>query len=82
MAINDIRLTKQVYLKWDPQVYYLNMDGSDGFYVAQLLTLAHKKIPLSLSFMMNKVITTDLSTKDFDWNISLVYSFSNQLVKK
>lgn len=80
-SFNQIRLTEQFYLKWNPQVYYLNMDGKDGVYVAQSLSLAHKKLPVSVSTMMNKTLQSEVPTRDFDWNISLVYSSRNQLVK-
>lgn len=69
-------------LSWNPQLYYLNLDGTDGFYAAHSLALGHEKIPLSLTTMMNFKLRSDIETKDFDWNISLVYSFNNRFVKK
>ena len=78
---NQICLIEQFYLNWNPQIYYLNLDGTDGIYTAQSLTLAHKKLPVSISSMMNFKLKSDVPTKDFDWNISLVYSFKNQFAK-
>ena len=40
---SDIRLTKQFYLKFNPQIYYLKMDKNDGFYFNSSLTLAKKE---------------------------------------
>jgi hypothetical protein len=69
-------------VNWNPEVYYLNMDGVDGFYAAHTLSLGHQKVPISLATTMNIKLKSEIETKDFDWNISLVYSFSNQLVRK
>jgi hypothetical protein len=78
---SQLHLSKQFYLNWNPEVYYLNLFGTSGFYAAQILTLGHGKIPLSLSSTMNVKLKSDIETKDFDWNISLVYSFRNQLTR-
>jgi hypothetical protein len=79
---SDIKLTKQFYLKFNPQFFYLRGDDNDGFYVASGLTLAMRDFPLSISTVMNKPIQTDIAGgKDFDWNISLVYSFGGNFVK-
>jgi hypothetical protein len=80
-SFSKVHLTKQFYLKWSPQIYYLNMDGKDGTYVAHSLSLAHEKLPVSVTTTMNKTLQSEIETRDFDWNISLVYSFRNQLVK-
>jgi hypothetical protein len=77
-----IQLSKKFYLKFSPQVYYLKIDQNDGFYFASNLALAVSDFPLSISSQINKAIDTDISSKDFDWNISLIYSFKNQMVKK
>lgn len=81
-SFNNLRLSKKVFLKWSPQIYYLYVDSKYGFYVAHSLTLNHKDLPISLSTTMNKVLQSDVASKDFDWNISLIYSFSNQLIKQ
>jgi hypothetical protein len=80
--INQITLTGPFYLNWNPQLYYLNMDGTDGVYIAQTLSLAHKKWPVSVSTMMNIKLKSDVPTKDFDWNIILVYSYKNSFKKE
>ncbi len=79
---NRLHLTKQLYLNVNPQFYYLSMDGIDGVYTALSLGLAHGKIPLSITSMMNFKLESEVPSKDFDWNISLVYSFSNRFVKR
>lgn len=79
---NRIPIAKEISVSWIPQVYYLYIDGIDGFYSAQSISLHHQKIPVSLATMMNIKIASDIESKDFDWNISLIYAFSNQLTKR
>jgi hypothetical protein len=81
-SISNIRLPYQFYMKFTPQVYYLNMDKQDGFYCSSVFTLARKNFPVSVSSLINKAIQTNIPSKDFVWNISLTYSFNNEYVKK
>ena len=81
-GFSRIPLVKQIYFNWNPEVYYLNLDGTGGFYAAHTLSISHEKVPLSIATTMNVKLRSDIETKDFDWNISLVYSFTNQLVRK
>jgi hypothetical protein len=75
-TINNIKLFNQLWLKFNPQVYYLQMDNNDGFYFASSLFLSKKNFPLSVATTMNKAIQSTIVSKDFDWNISLIYSFN------
>lgn len=81
-GFSRIGLPGNLFFSWDPQIYYLFMDGRKGYYVAHSLSLGHRKLPVSISTMMNKALESEIPYKDFDWNISLVYSFSNQFVKQ
>ncbi len=80
---SNIPLTKQFYLKIIPQVYYLKMDSQDGFYFTSAFTLANRKVPVSISSVINKVIQTNIAaSKDFVWNVSLIYSFNKKYVEQ
>jgi hypothetical protein len=77
---SNIRLSKQIYMKLNPQFYYLKLDQPGGFYFTSSLTLAKQNFPLSVSSVINKTIHTDIKGgKDFLWNLSLVYAFSKKL---
>jgi hypothetical protein len=79
---SGINLTKQFFIRFNPQIYYLKMDESDGFYFSSSLTLARRNFPISISALINKTIQTSISaSKDFVWNASLIYSFNNKYVK-
>jgi hypothetical protein len=74
-----IAVSRQFYLRFNPQFYYLKMDKADGFYFSSGLTLARDNFPLTISSLINKVIQTEISaSRDFSWNVSLVYTFSKK----
>lgn len=76
-----LHLSKQFYLSWNPEVYYLNLYGTVGFYTAQSLSLGHQKIPVALSATMNFELISEIETKEFDWSLSLVYTFGSQFTR-
>lgn len=80
-TITNLNITKRIFFKLNPQVYYLKTDDKDGVYVTNTLTLAMRNFPLSISNIVNKAIQTDIPGKDFDWNVSLVYSFDKNYVR-
>ena len=76
---NKISLYKSYYLKFNPQVYYLKMDDNDGYYLTSTFTLAKTDFPFSIQSIVNKTIETSIQgSKDFIWNVSLMYSFGKQ----
>ena len=80
---SNIRLSEKFYMKFNPQVFYLKMDDVDGFYATSTITLVKQNFPLSVQSILNKTITSTIPAKsDFVWNVSLVYSFRNDFVKK
>lgn len=78
---SNIKLTEQLFLRFNPQVFYLKSGDNDGLYTAANLTLAKKNFPLSLSTMMNKALKTEIAGKDFNWNLSLAYTFGSSFSK-
>lgn len=80
-TITNLNITKRIFFKLNPQVYYLKTDDKDGAYVTNTLILAMRNFPLSISNIVNKAIQTDIPGKDFDWNVSLVYSFDKHYAR-
>jgi hypothetical protein len=75
----NIKLSDKVFLRFNPQVYYLKMDANDGYYVNASLTLAIRNFPLSVSSLINKTIRTNIPIgDDFLWNVSLIYTFNKK----
>ena len=80
-SFSNIGLPSQYYIRFNPQFFYLKMDDADGFYVASGLALSKRNFPISISSLVNKALQTDIPGKDFDWNISLIYSFNNSFTR-
>lgn len=80
--VSQLSLGREFYLNWKPQFYYLTLDGSEGIYTAQSLILARRKFPISLGGLVNIKLKSQIPTMDFDWNVSLTYTFNNQFNKK
>ncbi len=79
---SNIKITDQFFIRFNPQFYYLKLDAEDGFYFTSTLTVAKKNFPLSVSSTINKIINTNITgSKNFVWNVSLVYSFNKKYVK-
>lgn len=78
---SNVKLAEQLFLRFNPQVFYLKSGDKDGFYAAANLTLAKKNFPLSLSTMMNKALKTEIAGKDFNWNLSLAYTFGSSFTR-
>lgn len=79
-SLSNIRLSNQFYLKIAPQFYYLKMDDKEGIYATSMVTLSHKNSPLFISSIVSKSIQTEITGKDFVWNVSLHYAFSKKYV--
>ena len=82
-SFSNINLGSQFFARFTPQVYYLNQDGKDGFYLTSSLTVAKKNFPLSLQSLFNKTIRTNVpGSQNFIWNASLIYSFNKNYVAR
>ena len=80
---SNIKLSKQILIRFNPQIYYLKMDDKDGFYYSSALTLARRNFPVSISALINQPFHTNIAAgKDFIWNASLIYSFNKEYVEK
>jgi hypothetical protein len=79
---NRIPLGKKYFLRFNPQLYYLRIDDKDGIYTAQSLTLAKDGSPFNFSTIINQSLKSNIAAKDFDWNVSLNYTFGQHFVAK
>ena len=77
-GLSNIGLVGDVSFSLSPQVYYLNLDGVIGTYVATGVSLKKQTSPFSVSAMFNQTLDSDIGGDDFIWNISLVYSFNKK----
>lgn len=81
MNLTNIKLSDQYAMRFNPQIYYLKTDRQDGFYWGSTLSVSKKNCPVSISSLVNKTIRSNvLGSKDFIWNVSLIYSFSKRYI--
>lgn len=79
----NISITDQYFLRFNPQIYYLIMDERDGFYVNSTISLVRRDFPIYLSSQINTPLTTDIpSDTRVLWNISMIYNFGREYVRK
>lgn len=69
------------HLSANAQLYYLRLDDLDGVYLAPSVSLGKTGVPFSISSAMNKAISTDIAGEDFEWNVSLNWTFGNRFVQ-
>jgi hypothetical protein len=82
-SLSNIRLGDKFYLRINPQVYYLVMDGIAGIYFNSTVTLAKKDFPLSISSLVNQPIKTNIEIgNEFLWNVNINYTFGKDYVEK
>ncbi|MBY0434478.1 MAG: hypothetical protein K2U26_10245 [Cyclobacteriaceae bacterium] len=81
-TFTKINLVGKTYFNFNPQVFYLKVDADDGFYVNATTTLGVQGFPFTLSGIVNKAIKSSIAARDFDWNISLIYTLDKHFVLK
>jgi hypothetical protein len=81
-VISNIKLSNNLLLRVNPQLFYLQMDDKDGFYFASNFAISSPKTPFFIGATINKPLKTDIIGKKFDWNISLAYSFGHSYVRQ
>lgn len=81
-TITKIGISKKFFLNFMPQIFYLKMDQLDGFYAYASMTLVRKEFPIAIASIVNRTIKSDIPGGDWVWNVSLVYTFNNQYLKR
>lgn len=80
---SNIKLSKQVYMTFTPQVFYLRMVKDEGYFATATIGLARKTSPFSLTAIFNKELKKGIpGAKDFIWNATLAYSFGKNFIGK
>ena len=80
-SFSNMGITEHLHGGISPQLFYLKMDNDQGYYFASNFSLSHDQFPVSLTAMINKKLKSEIASKDFLWNLSLVYTFSNKYNK-
>jgi hypothetical protein len=81
-TFTNIKISEKYFFNARPQAFYLKMNERDGFYASSSLLLGRYNMPFSLGSIISRKITSDIPSKDWVWNVSLIYSFNNEFVKR
>jgi hypothetical protein len=79
-AFSNIKIVKDVSMKINPQLFFLNTGYKNGTYFASNFGLYKKNWPVWIGGIINKKLKSDIVSKDFNWNISLNYMFGGNYI--
>ncbi|MFN4084862.1 MAG: hypothetical protein ACK4LB_02900 [Spirosomataceae bacterium] len=65
-----------------PMAFYLQMNDRRGFFLSSSFLVANKNFPISLGSIVSRRTVSTIEVEDWIWNISLIYSFSNDFQRK
>jgi hypothetical protein len=74
-GFSEIEIAHGFRMNFAPQIFYLRLDDRDGFYISANLTVEKKNFPVSLGSTFYKTFNNEIGGKDFNWNLSLFYTF-------
>lgn len=73
--LTTLPISGQFFIQFAPHLYYLWIDRQDGVYVNSVLTLAHRRLPFSVSTLYNSPIRSSIAGgQGVLWNVSLIYA--------
>lgn len=78
----NLRLSEKFFLNAKPQLFYLKMNEKDGYFASGSFLIGKKDFPVSIGSIISKKIISEIEVDNWIWNISLVYSFNNEFVKR
>lgn len=82
-SFSNIALPAKLRLRVTPQLYYLQTDAQDGYFVSSTFLLGRTNWPVSLGAILNKRLESNITgSKDFVWNLSLSYAFSKKYTRQ
>lgn len=81
-TVTAFPLKRKMVIKNYPQVYYLKLDDNDGVYVTNTISVGFRNFPFSVSGIVNQALRTTIAGKEFDWNVSLVYTIDKNFVRQ
>jgi hypothetical protein len=81
-SFTDISISQKYFFNARPQLFYLKMNEKDGYFASSSFVVGRRDFPVSLGSIVSKKIVSEIEVDDWIWNISLIYSFNNQFVKR
>jgi len=74
--VSDIRITRNLYLALQPQIFHLRVDEEEGYYTCFTAWLSFGDSPFSFRFLANKSLGSEIDpTQNVIWNATVSFSF-------
>lgn len=77
-----IPIAEKYFFNASPQVFYLKMNEKNGYFTSSSFVVGKKDLPVSLGSTISRKIVSEIDVNDWIWNVSLIYSFNNEFVKR
>jgi hypothetical protein len=75
--VSHLKIGGGMELRFDPQLYFLSMDGNGGWFASTVVTVSHPRSPVYLQSVQNFRLSGMVpGAKPYVWNLSLVHLFS------
>lgn len=81
-SFTDVSISEKYFFNARPQLFYLKMNEKDGYFASSSFVVGRRDFPVSLGSIVSRKIVSEIEVDDWIWNISLIYSFNNQFVKR
>lgn len=69
----NIEISKNYYLGFFPQVFYLTLDDKKGTYYSQMLSFNREKLPFYVSTIFTRKLKSTIAGDNVVWNVGLNY---------
>ncbi|MDA0314466.1 MAG: hypothetical protein O2829_04240 [Bacteroidetes bacterium] len=80
-TISKLPIGKNLNLKINPQLFYLDVENSRGTYFTSNFTVTKPGFPIGFQTQFTQELNSEIPGDDFLWNVSLLYSFSTPFQK-
>lgn len=79
--VSDLTLVKDLKLRINPQVFFLRVDDTSGYYFNSAFTFSKGDFPLNFQAFFNQKVKSTVAGDELVWNLSLLYTFSTKFKK-
>lgn len=81
-TLNAFKPTHNWTIQARPMAFYLQMNDRRGVFLSSSFLIAHKHFPLALGSIVSRKTVSTIEVEDWIWNISLIYSFTGDFLRK
>lgn len=72
-SFSNIKLNKDIFIGFNPQVFFLQLADDKGFYFSEYLSINKRNFPVYLSSVFTYKIKSDVAGDKVVWNVGINY---------